>query len=64
MHDLDLVEINTLVAGVLRRRQAAVSSLIALLDLMALTSSNLPKQERGVIAHILRGHADQIERDK
>jgi hypothetical protein len=65
MHDdLDLIEINTLVAGLLRRRQAAVSSMIALLDLMALTSSNFPKQERGVLADILRSKADAIEREK
>jgi hypothetical protein len=65
MHDnLDLIEINTLVAGVLRRRQDAVSAMIALLDLMAMTSSNFPAQERGVLADILRSHADQIERSK
>ena len=65
MHDdLDLIEINTLVAGLLRRRQAAVSSMIALLDLMAMTSSNFPAQERGILADILRSHADAIEREK
>jgi hypothetical protein len=64
MHDIDTIETNVLVAGLLRRRQSAVSSLIALLETMALVSGNLPAQERGVIADILRSHADQIERSK
>jgi translation initiation factor 6 (eIF-6) len=65
MHDdLDLIETNRLVAGLLRRRQDAVTSMIALLDLLAMVSGNFPKQERGVIADILRSHADQIERNK
>jgi hypothetical protein len=65
MHDqIDNIETNTLIAGLLRRRQASVSAMIALLDLMAMTSSNFPAQERGVLADILRSHADQIERSK
>jgi hypothetical protein len=65
MHDqIDNIETNVLVAGLLRRRQESVSAMIALLDLMALVSSNFPKQGRGVIADILRSHADQIERNK
>jgi hypothetical protein len=65
MYDqIDDIEINTLVAGLLRRKQSTVTSLIALLDVMALVSSNFPVQERGVIAEILRSRADQIERSK
>jgi hypothetical protein len=65
MHDqIDNIETNVLVAGLLRRRQESVSAMIALLDLMAMTSSNFPAQERGVIADILRSHADTIERNK
>jgi hypothetical protein len=66
MHDaqIDATETNVLVAGLLRRRQSAVSSMIALLDLMAMVSGNFPKQERGVIADILRSKADAIEREK
>jgi hypothetical protein len=61
---IDATETNALVAGLLRRRQASVSAMIALLDLMALVSGNFPKQERGAIADILRSHADTIERNK
>jgi hypothetical protein len=61
---IDATETNKLVAGLLRRRQDAVSSMLALLELMAMVSSNFPRQERGVIAEILRSRADQIERSK
>jgi hypothetical protein len=65
MHDqIDNIETNTLIAGLLRRRQSAVTAMIALLDLMALTSSSFPQQERGILAEILRSRADQIEREK
>jgi hypothetical protein len=64
MFDLDAVETNVLISGLLRRRQESVTAMIALLDLMAMVSCNFPRQERGVLADILRSHADQIEREK
>jgi hypothetical protein len=66
MHNdqIDATDTNVLIAGLLRRRQESVTAMLALLDVMALISSNFPKQERGVLAEILRSRADQIERDK
>jgi hypothetical protein len=59
---IDTVEINVLVAGLLRRRQASMTSMIALLDLMVLVSGNFPAQEKYMIANLLRDKADLVER--
>jgi hypothetical protein len=59
---IDSIDINVLVAGVMRRRQESMGSLLALLDLMLLTSANYSEKEKFILANLLYDKASLIER--
>lgn len=63
MHsDLDTVDMNVLVAALIRRRQETVGSMIALLDLMVLAAGNFSTKEKYALGNLLRDKADLVER--
>jgi hypothetical protein len=61
---IDRCDTNVLIAGLLRRRQESVTAMLALLDTMLLVAGDFPKQERYVIADLLRNKADAVERSR
>jgi hypothetical protein len=60
--DIDDLDINVLIASLVRRRQESVGSMLALLELLVMTAANFPMKEKYTIASTLRDKADLIER--
>ena len=61
---VDSIDINVLVAGVLRRKQESMGSLLAVLDLMLLASSNFSEREKFAISNLLYDKASLMERER
>jgi len=62
--DIDTIDMNVLVAALMRRRQDAVGSMVALLELMVLTAGNFPTREKYALGNLLRDKADLVEREE
>jgi hypothetical protein len=59
---IDTIDINVLIAALMRRRQESVGAMIALLDLMVLMSGNTSAKSKYQLANLLRDKADLVER--
>jgi hypothetical protein len=65
MHDdIDTLDVNVLVAALLRRRQETTDSLVNLLDVMVLMSGNFSEKNKHRLSNLLRDKADLIERPR
>jgi hypothetical protein len=61
--DIDSVDTNELIAALMRRRQQAVGSMVALLELMVLTAGTFSMKDKYALGNLLRDKADLVERD-